>query len=249
MTPKLPEPGWFNPIAEFLGPAYLRNAFTKGTDQEVDFLGGELELAPGQRVLDVGCGPGRHSLALARRGLDVVGVDLSPDFVELARAAAAEEGLQPRFEVGDVRDLAYDSEFDAAVCLCQGGFGLLGGDDDAGVIEQIVQAARPGGAVAITAFSSYFALRHQEEGEAFDPFTGVHYEVVTARDEAGEERQFDAWTTCFTAREMRLLGEAAGLCVDAVYGVTPGRYRAAVPTLDDPEVLLIGRRPLHAGTA
>ncbi|MCI0633966.1 MAG: class I SAM-dependent methyltransferase [Actinobacteria bacterium] len=249
MTPKPDQRDWFNPIAEFLGPAYLRNAFTKGTDQEVDFLDGELELAPGQRVLDVGCGPGRHALALARRGLRVTGVDLSPDFVALARAAACEEGLEARFEVGDVRELAYDSEFDAAICLCQGGFGLLGGHDDADIIERIVRAVRPGGAVAITAFSSYFALRHQEEGEAFDPFTGVHHEVMSARNDAGEERQFEGWTTCFTAREMRLLGEAAGLRVDAVYGVTPGQYRAAIPTLDDPEVLLVGRRPLHASTA
>jgi SAM-dependent methyltransferase len=247
--PPVPSGPWFNPIAEFLGPAYLRNAFTKGTDQEVDFLDGELELAPGQRVLDVGCGPGRHSLSLARRGLQVVGVDLSPEFVALARTAASEEGLEARFEISDVRDLAYDAEFDAAICLCQGGFGLLGGDDDAGVIGRIVRAVRPGGAVAISAFSSYFALRHQEDGEAFDPVTGVHYEVATVRNEAGEEREFDAWTTCFTPREMALLGEAAGLRVDAVYGVTPGKYRAAVPTLDDPEMLLVGRRLLHAGTA
>ncbi|MCI0635788.1 MAG: methyltransferase domain-containing protein [Actinobacteria bacterium] len=244
-----PKRNWFNPIAEFLGPAYLRNAFTKGTEQELEFLVGELGLEPGQRILDVGCGPGRHALALARRDMKVVGVDLSPDFIDLARDAAAAEGLAARFEVGDVRDLAYDAEFAAAVCLCQGGFGLLGGHDDAGVVERIVRAVVPGGAVAISAFSSYFALRHQEEGEDFDPVTGVHHEVFAARNEAGEEREFDAWTTCFTAREMALLGAAAGLRVDAVYGVTPGGYRAGPPALDDPEVLLIGRRPLHAGTA
>ena len=94
---------WFNPIAEFLGPAYLRNAFTLGTEQEVAFLVELLGLEPGMRVLDAGCGPGRHALALARRGINVVGVDLSPDFIALAREAAAD--LPAEFHVQDVRDL------------------------------------------------------------------------------------------------------------------------------------------------
>jgi SAM-dependent methyltransferase len=227
-----------------LGPAYLRNAFTRGTEQEVEFLVEALGLEAAQRVLDVGCGPGRHALALARRGMDVVGVDLSPEFVRLAREAAAAEDLPAEFVVRDVRVLAYDGEFDAAICLCQGGFGLLGGDDDAGVIGRIVRAVQPGGGVAVSAFSSYFALRGLEDGESFDPVTGVLHEVSTVRDEAGGEREFDLWTTCFTARELTLLAEAAGLRVDAVYGVTPGRYQVASPALDQPELLLLGRR-LH----
>ena len=240
-----PPRDWFLPIARFLGPAYLRNAFTKGTEQEVGFLVEALGLEAGQRVLDVGCGPGRHALALARRGVEVVGVDLSPEFVALARDAAAREGLPARFEVLDVRDLAFDAEFHAAVCLCQGGFGLLGGDDDAAVVGRIVGAVVPGGWVAVSAFSSYFAVRFLESGEGFDPATGVHHEVSTVRDDEGRERDFDAWTTCFTARELTLLGERAGLRVDAVHGVTPGDYRARPPDLGQPELLLLGRREVH----
>ncbi|MGH8985613.1 MAG: class I SAM-dependent methyltransferase [Acidimicrobiia bacterium] len=248
LPPPAPRGAWFNPIARHLGAAYLRNAFTKGTEQEVEFLVGVLGLASGERVLDVGCGPGRHALALARRGIETVGVDLSPDFVALARDAAAAENLPATFAVLDVRDLAFDAEFDAAICLCQGGFGLLGGHDDAALIGRIGRAVRPGGGVAVSAFSSYFALRFQEEGEAFDPATGVHHELAAVRDEAGEEREFEVWTTCFTARELALLAEAAGLRVEAVHGVTPGAYRAAPPALDQPELLLIGRREVHVGT-
>jgi len=240
-----PKRDWFLPIARFLGPAYLRNAFTKGTEQEVGFLMDALALEPGQRVLDVGCGPGRHSLALARRGIHVVGVDLSPDFVALAREAAAAERLPATFEELDVRDLEFEAEFDAAICLCQGGFGLLGGHDDAGVIGRIVRAVRHGSGIAVSAFSSYFAVRFQEEGEGFDPATGLHHEVATVRDEVGDEREFEVWTTCFTARELALLAEAAGVRVEGVYGVTPGAYRAAPPALDQPELLLIGRREVH----
>src|SRR5262245_43465700 len=96
-----PERGWFNPLAEFLGLAYLKNAFTYGTAQEVEFLVDALHLQPGMRVLDVGCGPGRHAKALSERGIDVTGIDLSPDFVALAREAAPDA----TFRVQDVRDL------------------------------------------------------------------------------------------------------------------------------------------------
>ena len=79
---------WFEDLADHLGPAYLRYSFTYGTEQEVDFLVDALGLTPGTRVLDVGCGPGRHAKALARRGIVVHGVDISHRFVELARADA-----------------------------------------------------------------------------------------------------------------------------------------------------------------
>jgi len=241
-VPRSQERDWFNPIAEFLGTAYLRNAFTMGTEQEVEYLVGALELVPGQRVLDVGCGPGRHALALARRGFEVLGVDLSPDFVALAREAAAAEGLPARFEQLDVRALAYAGEFDVAICLCQGGFGLLGGTDEADVFGRIVAAVRPGGGVALSAFHAAFAVRHLEDGESFDPATGVLHEVASVRNATGEERPFDLWTTCFTARELALLAECHDVDVQTVSGVTPGGYRTAPPTFDDPELLLVGRR-------
>ncbi len=241
-TPQGPSGEWFNPLARFVGPAYLRNAFTKGTEQEVEFLVGALALEAGERVLDVGCGPGRHALALARRGVDVVGVDLSEDFVALARDAATAEDLPVRFDVADVRDLAYDGEFDAAICLCQGGFGLLGGREEPRAMERIAAALRRGGRLALTAFSAAFATRFLEAGENFDPATGVLHERAMVRNEDGAEQVFDLWTTCFTARELELLAERAGLEVDGVHGVAPGRYGTTPPTLDDPELLLLGRR-------
>jgi SAM-dependent methyltransferase len=236
---------WFEPVADHLGAAYLRYSFTKGTAQEVAFLVGALGLAPGQRVLDVGCGPGRHAHALAAEGLEVVGVDISQRFVDLARADAPPGAT---FERADARALTYDAEFDAAISLCQGAFGLTGGpgaplDGDGAVLAGMARALRPGGRLAVSAFSAYFQLRYLEDHDAFDADAGVNHERTTVLDEAGQPAEVDLWTTCFTPRELRLLATAAGLEVEAIWSVTPGAYRRDAPRTDTPELLLLARRP------
>jgi SAM-dependent methyltransferase len=251
--PRVPEGNWFNEIAAFMGPAYWAPdtgrvmAFTKGTAQEVAFLLDALGLVEGMRVLDAGCGPGRHAIALAHRGINVVGIDASPEFVALARERAS--GLPATFSEMDIRAMPYRDEFDAVICLCQGGFGLLGGgDDEVAVVDALARALRPGGVLALSAFSAYFAVRHLEEGETFDAATGVLHEVASVRNAESAERAFDLWTTCYTPRELRLLAERAGLQLEGLYGVTPGRYARASASIDTPEHLLVARRGFPGGT-
>jgi hypothetical protein len=127
--------------------------------------------------------------------------------------------------------------------LCQGGFGLLGGgEDELDVFSRLASALRPGGRLALSAFSSYFVVRHLEPDQTFDADLGVNHETTVIRDAAGRERSFDLWTTCYTPRELRLLGARAGLTVDAVYGVQPGKYARTPPSVDAPEHLLLARR-------
>ena len=230
---------WFEDIAQHAGGAYLRYSFTKGTEQEVDFLIEALGLEPGMRVLDVGCGPGRHSNELARRGVRAHGVDIAERFVELAR-----DGAPPgaTFERLDARALAFDGEFDAAISLCQGAFGLLGGTDDGDVLAGMARSVRPGGRVACSAFSAYFQVRYLEDS-TFDADAGVNHERTTVKDEAGRDAEFDLWTTCFTPRELRLLASQAGLEVEHVWSVGPGDYAPTPPTIESYEFLLVARRP------
>lgn len=238
---------WFDEIADFVGPAYLRYSFTKGTKQEVDFLVEELQLEPGRhKVLDVGCGPGRHAHELARRGIDVHGVDLSATFVDLARRNTPPDAPgRATFEVQDARDLPYDQEFDAAISLCQGGFGLVGEEGDAAVLHSMARAVHPGGRgrVAFTAFNAYFLVRHLEDHDSFDPATGVNTEQTAIRNEHGAERPATLHTTCFTPRELRLLCAQAGLRPTAIYAASPGAYsRSTPPDLDSPELLVTAVR-------
>ena len=66
-----------------------------------------LDLAPGSRVLDVACGTGGVALRAARAGAEVVGIDISADQLAKARRAAADEGLEIRFDEGDCQELPY----------------------------------------------------------------------------------------------------------------------------------------------
>lgn len=233
---------WFEGLAAHAGAAYLRYSFTMGTDQEVDFLVDVLGLGPGSRVLDVGCGPGRHAHALARRGIEVHGVDISQTFIDLATDHA---GPGATFERADARHLDFDGVFDAAISLCQGAFGLIGGPDDGDgvVLAGMARAVKPGsGLVAVSAFSAYFQLRYLDDTDEFDAEFGVNHERTSVKDPAGRDADFDLWTTCFTPRELRLLARAAGLDPRHVWSVTPGDYRRARPTIETPEFLLVAAR-------
>ncbi len=239
---------WFEDVADHLGEAYLRYSFTKGTAQEISFLVEELGLTPGMRVLDVGCGPGRHAHALARLGTEVVGVDISGRFVDIARRYSPPGAT---FVRADARALGYDAEFDAVISLCQGAFGLAGGpgaplDPDGVVLDGMVRALRPGGLLALTAFSAYFQVRHLDPGDdvaGFDAERGVHHEVFLVKDPDGHSAEYDAWTTCFTPRELRLMTAAGGLEPVGLWAVEPGDYARRPPDLDHPEFLVLARRP------
>jgi hypothetical protein len=112
---------------------------------------------------------------------------------------------------------------------------------DATVVDGIARALRPGGRLALSAFSSYFVVKHWADAE-FDADTGVNHEHTEIRNEAGDAVTTDLWTGCYTPRELRLVCEAHGLVVDSVNSVEPGEYRFERPTVDTPEFLVLARR-------
>lgn len=233
------EDHWFEPLADHMGEAYLRYSFTKGTQNEVAFIYDALGLQAGMRLLDVGCGPGRHAYAMAARGIEVLGVDISQRFVDIGNANAP---AGARFERGDARALPFDAEFDAVISLCQGGFGLVG-DEDGAVLGGIARALKPGGRAAFSAFSAYFLLQHLEDFDTFDAASGVNTEITEVRDSEGKAMPAHLHTSVFTPRELRLMAAAAGLRVEQIWSVTPGGYGPNPPSVDQPEWLTIVSRP------
>ena len=110
------------------------------TQQEVDFLEQQLELAPKSKILDVPCGGGRHSVELVRRGYQVTGLDYSKEFMEEARSKSSEV----HWIQGDMRELPVDQGFDAIVCLGNS-FGYLDDEGNVTFLQRAFQALQPGG--------------------------------------------------------------------------------------------------------
>ena len=219
-----------------MGSAYLRYSFTKGTVNEIDFIVHQLNLQAGDRVLDVGCGPGRHSHELARRGFAVRGIDISQTFVDLATANAV-DGCS--FERMDARAMTFESEFDAVICLCQGAFGLMtAGGHDIDVLKGIRRALKSSGALALSAFNAYFAVKYFEDAK-FNADSGVNHEQTEVRNQEGEVLGADLWTGCYTPRELRLMLEKAKMNVRNIFSVDPGSYADATPSLETSEYLVI----------
>lgn len=241
-----PQCHWFEELADHMGSAYLRYSFTMGTEKEIDELLRRVPLAPGARILDVGCGPGRHAHELGRRGFVVHGVDISEAFVDIARIGAP-DGVT--FEVMDARSMSFAGEFDLVLSVCQGAFGMSGGpaagttlDPDREILEGMARAVKRSGRVVFTAFNAYLQVANIADGNDFDAERGVHRETTEVHNRAGVAKMVDLWTTCFTPRELRLMCETVGLTVESMTAATPGDWSERGPTAEDVEHLVIAAR-------
>lgn len=115
------------------------------------------------RILDLCCGPGRHSLEFARRGYDVTGVDRTAAFIKQARADAAQGNLSVDFVLGDMRDYCAPDRFDVIVNLF-GSFGYFENDeDDRKVIRNMAASLRPGGRFLIETAGKEIVASHFRE--------------------------------------------------------------------------------------
>lgn len=139
-----------------------------GTAAEVDRLVELLDLTPGTRVLDLPCGPGRHSLELARRGVQVTGVDRTQAYLDQARAASEAEQLDVRWLQGDMRTWREPQGFDAALNLWSS-FGYFDDpDDDRRQLESVLESLRPGGRLVLDTMSLEILARDFTESSVLE---------------------------------------------------------------------------------
>jgi SAM-dependent methyltransferase len=138
------QPDWWQSFFDGLAvEMWLKAAPEEMTVAEADFIAKTLAFPTGARLLDVPCGGGRHSLTLAARGYRMTGVDLSPAFLKVARAKAAQRGQSVAWEERDMRDLPWEAVFDGAFSLGNS-FGYLPDEGNAAFLCSVARTLKPG---------------------------------------------------------------------------------------------------------
>jgi SAM-dependent methyltransferase len=155
VTAKDPGPGkggrskpWF---VDLFDEDYLRTLpflTPQATQSEAEFVIEAMSLAPGAQVLDVGCGYGRHAMELSARGFHVVGLDLSTPLLVRGGEEAHRRGLTINFIRGDMRELDFENQFDAAYSLFST-FGYFDDETNKKTLQNIARALKPNGKVLI----------------------------------------------------------------------------------------------------
>lgn len=231
-------------------PYYDENPFTQHTKNEVDFFLSLFPLPKGSAILDLGCGTGRHSVELAKRGYKVTGVDLSEGMLQVARAKAAVEGVEVAFIQADAAQFQTDAPFDAAVCLCEGGPGLIQKGQDAeehdlSIFRTAAKALRANAPFLLTTLNGYATIRQMNdqivhEGR-FNPATMVSsYEDEWDLPEG--TRVVQIYERLFIPPEVVRLLREAGFHVDNVFGGTAGHWGQRQLGLDEVEAMYVCRK-------
>ena len=227
-------------------------------DRSVEWIVATLALRAGDRVLDLGCGPGLYAARLARRGIDVLGLDVSRRSVAHAQAVAAAEGLPARFRVADYLTDDLGAGFDAALLVYED-LCALSPDQRAGLLRRTLAALRPAGSFVVDVTAAPRFDQVEPDVVAADdlmggfwapgPYHATHetwtypelrlvldrYTVV----EAERTRQFWNWLHCLTPDEASTELTAAGFATPTRVGDVAGApYDPTSPTF-----AVVARRP------
>ena len=237
------EPEWWQSF--FLGPwaSVHSDIPAERTVREADAIERLLELETGAMVLDVPCGDGRLSVELALRGYRLTGVDITPEFLERARRAASERGVEVVLHERDMRDLSWQDEFDGAFCYW-GSFGYFDDDGNAEFLRTAAAVLKPGGRFLLeTHVMETLLPRYEKQGwrrygdtylledRQFDP---VRSRIETTWTFLGAGAPSDEHSSIriYTYRELAELLERAGFTsVEGFDALTEQPFEMGAPRL------------------
>lgn len=250
---------WYESLFEDYGRNYDNESFAQGTIGECDFLEKELEFNRDARILDIGCGTGRHTLELTRRGYSVVGVDLSDSLLKRAREKASALSLDIVFCKHDARALPFSHEFDLAMMICEGAFPLMETDEmNYQILESAARALKPGGKLVFTTLNGLFPLFHSvkdflasatQEGNAtyadnsFDLMTFRDHNMTAVHDDYGNAKELQCNERYYVPSEITWLLKSLGFRTIAIFGAKLGAFsRNDRLTTEDFEMLVVAEK-------
>jgi len=235
-------------------PIYMDNVFTKNTLQEVEFLLEELSLQPGSSILDVGCGTGRHSVELAKRGYTVTGLDLSAEMLAQADRGAKAAGVKVNWVHSDAKRFSLPEKYDAVICLCEGSLGLLSQADDPvdqplAILRGISRSLKPQAKVVMTVLNGAAMIRRYTNDDVregrFDPLLMVESSTCSPREGLPA---IPVRERSFVPTELALMCGLAGMSVVGMWGGTAGKWGRRTIDLDEMEIMIVARKTAEPST-
>lgn len=247
---------WYESLFENYGLKYDNENFTQGTLGECDFIESEIAFEKRKRILDIGCGTGRHSIELTKRGYHITGIDLSDSLLKRAREKAAEQNLVIDFQKHDARQLPFNQEFDAVIMLCEGAFSLMETDEmNFQILQNAANALKPGGKLIFTTLNGLFPLFHsvkdfldsaKEEGNAstdaisFDLMTFRESSITSVEDDNGIKKDLHCNERYYVPSEITWLLKTLNFKSIDIFGATLGAFsRNDKLSTEDFEMLVV----------
>jgi len=114
------------------------------TDRECQFIFDKCHLQKNDKLLDLACGHGRHSIGMSELGLSVSGIDMNTDFIRIAKETATKKNLTINIVEGDILEMEYTAEFDSIILLYNS-FGFFNRTDGVALMKLISKALKVGG--------------------------------------------------------------------------------------------------------
>jgi len=248
---------WYEELFTDYAETYDKEVFTQGTLGECDFIEKEIADDRSIRILDVGCGTGRHAVELARRGYRVTGIDLSADQIAKAREKARAAGAEVDFRAADARSLTFDKEFNLVQIICEGAFPLMGTDEENfAILQGAARALKPGGKLILTTLSALFPLAHSvkdfeaenlvegtSHGHVFDPMTFRMKSTFQVRDDHGRKKTLSCDERYYAPSEITWLLKSLGFGAISISGCKGGAFnRDDQLTSEDFEMLVVAEK-------
>jgi len=250
---------WYEALFENYAVKYDQEIYTQGTIGECDFIEKEIDFNKNLKILDIGCGTGRHSIELTKRGYNVLGVDLSDSQLKRAREKAAQLGLKIDFQKHDARNLPFNNEFNLAVMLCEGGFSLMETDEmNFDILKNAAKSLKPKGKLIFTTLNGLFPLfhsvkdfinSHTVEGNSsyknnsFDLMEFREYNITTFEDDSGNKKKLHCNDRYYVPSELTWLLKSLNFKTIDIFGAKLGAFsRNDKLTTDDFEMLVVAEK-------